>query len=165
MSGRNHQKTIPMVFEQAWFRRRYLLKDKNGEVIETPQQMFRRTADTIAAEDAGYGATNSQVKAFGEALYKLMSNGVFLFNSPTIMNARRKNGLLSACFVLPVDDSIDGIFETVKNTALIQKAGGGTGFDFSLLRPTGDIVASTGGATSGPISFWKVLAETTNAIQ
>jgi len=165
MPSRGTKKTIFLSFKQPWFERRYLWKDKDGKVIETPEQMFRRVANTIAAEESKCGVGDSQVKAYANKLYELMTDGIFLFNSPTLMNAGRRNGVLNACFVLPVPDSIEGIFETVKNTALIQKAGGGTGFDFSYLRPTGDIVTSTGGTTSGPISFWRVLSETTNAIQ
>jgi len=165
MSGEKNKKSTFAVFEQAWGKRRYLLKDKDGKVIETPEQMFRRVANTIAAEEAGHGATDSQVKALADKLYELMSNGVFLFNSPTMMNAGRKNGVLSACFVLDVNDSIEEIFDTEKNTAVIQKAGGGTGFCFDKLRPTGDRVASTGGTTSGPISFMRVYSEGTGAIQ
>jgi len=146
-------------------KRRYLWKDKNGKVIETKEQMFRRVANTIAAVEKKYGATNETIKAIADGFYEFMAKGIFLPNSPTLMNAGREKGMLSACFVLPIEDSIDGIFDTVKNTALIQKAGGGTGFSFDRLRPTGDIVTSSGGTTSGPISFWKVIAEATNAIQ
>lgn len=153
------------VFEQGWVKRRYLWKDKHGKVMETPEQMFRRIANTIAAEEAKYGASDSQIKAFADEVNEQMSNGTFLPNSPTLMNAGRKKGLLSACFVLPVEDSIEEIFETQKNTALIQKAGGGTGFCFDKLRPTGDIVTSTGGTTSGPISFMRSYSESTSAIQ
>ena len=145
--------------------RRYLKKDKHGKVVETPDQMFRRVANTIVQEERKYGATDEKIKSVAQEFYYLMREGIFLPNSPTLMNAGRKHGMLSACFVLPIPDSIDGIFDAVKNTALIQKAGGGTGFDFSQLRPTGDLVASSGGQTSGPISFLKVLSETTNAIQ
>jgi ribonucleoside-diphosphate reductase alpha chain len=152
-------------WEQPWFKRRYLWKDKDGKVIETPEQAFIRVANMISTEEVRYGATNSQVRAFANKLYRLMVNGIFLPNSPTIMNAGRKNGVLSACFVLDVNDSVEEIFETAKNTALIQKAGGGTGYCFDKLRPTGDNVTSTGGKTSGPISFMKVYSEGTGAIQ
>ncbi|MFC1793684.1 adenosylcobalamin-dependent ribonucleoside-diphosphate reductase, partial [Planctomycetota bacterium] len=146
-------------------RRRYLWKDAQGKVIETEEQMLRRVANTIAAVESRYGATKKQVKGYAEKFYQLMNNREFLPNSPTLMNSGRKNGMLSACFVLPVPDSIDGIFDAIKYTAFIQKAGGGTGFDFSQLRPTGDIVASSGGKTSGPVSFMKVFSEGTSAIQ
>jgi len=146
-------------------RRRYLWKNKDGKVIETPDQLFRRVAKYVATTEARYGATDTEIKALEDEFYQLMKGGKFLPNSPTLMNAGRKNGMLFACFVLSIEDSIDGIFDTVKNTALIQKSGGGTGFSFDKLRPTGDIVTSSGGNTSGPISFWHVIAEATNAIQ
>jgi ribonucleoside-diphosphate reductase alpha chain len=146
-------------------RRRYLRKDARGKVIETPKQMFRRVADAIAASESKYGATNNEEKAVADRFYDLMVSGTFLPNSPTLMNAGRKNEMLSACFVLPVEDSIEAIFDAVKYAALIQKAGGGTGFSFDRLRPTGDIVASSGGKTSGPVSFMKVFSEGTSAIQ
>jgi len=146
-------------------RRRYLWKNKNGKVIETPDQMFRRVAKRVASAETRYGATDTQIKAIEDEFYQLMKSSKFLPNSPTLMNASRKNGMLSACFTLPIEDSIDEIFDTVKNTAVIQKSGGGTGFSLDRLRPTGDIVRSSGGRTSGPISFLRVLSETTNAIQ
>ncbi|MBN2136193.1 MAG: adenosylcobalamin-dependent ribonucleoside-diphosphate reductase, partial [Sedimentisphaerales bacterium] len=146
-------------------KRRCLLKDREGHIIETPEQMYMRVAKTIAEVESRYGVAQQMIRLLCEIFYKLMINGRFLPNSPTLMNAGQKEGLLSACFVLPVNDSIIEIFEAVRNTALIQKAGGGTGFAFDKLRPTGDIVASSGGTTSGPISFWRVIAETTNAIQ
>ncbi|MHC4173384.1 MAG: adenosylcobalamin-dependent ribonucleoside-diphosphate reductase [Planctomycetota bacterium] len=146
-------------------RRRYLWKNQDGQVIETPAQMFRRVAKYVAGAEAKYGATDTQIKALEDEFYQLMKGSKFLPNSPTLMNAGRKNGMLSACFTLPIEDSIDGIFDTVKNTAVIQKSGGGTGFSLDRLRPTGDIVKSSGGRTSGPLSFLRVLSETTNAIQ
>ncbi len=145
--------------------RRYLMKDEHGNVIETPEQMFRRVAHTIAAVETKFGATDSQVSSITDQFYKLMANGVFLPNSPTLMNAGRKSGSLSGCFVLPLKDSVEEIFETVKNTAIVQKEGGGTGYSLDELRPRGDTVRSSGGTTSGPISFGCVLSETTNAIQ
>ena len=146
-------------------KRRCLLKNHDGSITETPNQMYMRVAKTIAEVESRYGVAKQLIQLLPEIFYKLMVNGKFLPNSPTLMNAGQPEGLLSACFVLPVNDSINEIFEAVRNTALIQKAGGGTGFAFDKLRPTGDIVASSGGTTSGPISFWRVIAETTNAIQ
>ncbi|MGD0091525.1 MAG: ribonucleotide reductase N-terminal alpha domain-containing protein, partial [Planctomycetota bacterium] len=144
---------------------RYLKKDSDGHCTETPHELFTRVAKVGAAAEADYGATKADVERIEQACYDMMVKGVFMPNSPTLMNAGREMGMLSACFVLPVGDSIDEIFDTVKATALIQKAGGGTGFAFDRLRPTGDWIKSSGGTTSGPISFWKVLSEATNAIQ
>jgi ribonucleoside-diphosphate reductase alpha chain len=145
--------------------RRYLRKDARGRVIETPGQMFRRVANAVAAAEKNYGAPEVEVEAMAERFFQLISTMQFLPNTPTFMNAGRQNGMLSACFVLPVPDDLTGIFESVKHTALIQKSGGGTGFAFDTLRPTGDLVASSGGRTSGPISFMRVFCETTRAIQ
>jgi ribonucleoside-diphosphate reductase alpha chain len=145
--------------------RRYLRKDASGRVVETPGQMFRRVANAEAAAEKNYGASEAEVEAMAERFFRLMSTTRFLPNTPTFMNAGRQNGMLSACFVLPVPDDLTGIFESVKHTALIQKAGGGTGFAFDTLRPTGDLVASSGGKTSGPISFMQVFCATTRAIQ
>ena len=144
---------------------RYLLKDGEGRVVETPRQMFTRVASVVAAAEAKCGASKSEIQSLARRFHQMMRRGEFLPNSPTLMNAGRLNGMLSACFVLPVADSIDAIFDAVKNAALIQKAGGGTGFAFDSLRPTGDRVASSGGGTSGPISFMRVFAEATRAIQ
>jgi len=145
---------------------RYLRKDESGQVIERSEDLFSRVADTIAnVESSHYGASKAQRDAWATRLYNLMVSGRFMPNSPTLMNAGREMGMLSACFVLPVEDSIDGIFDSIKHTALIQKAGGGTGFAFDELRPTGDYIRSSGGTTSGPISFWRAFSEATNAIQ
>jgi len=145
--------------------KRYLLKDDQGRVIETTRQMFMRVAKAIAAQEAAFGASPDRIQSITRKFYCIMARGLFLPNSPTLMNAGRPDGLLSACFVLGIDDSIEGIFEAVKQTALVQKAGGGTGFAFDTLRPAGDYVSTSGGRTSGPISFWRVFAEATNAIQ
>jgi len=144
---------------------RYLIKDEQGRCVETPAQLFSRVASLIAGAEARYGAGSSEIKGWHRRYYDFMASLKFLPNSPALMNANRPNGMLSACFVLPIEDSIEGIFETIKQTALIQKAGGGTGFSLDKLRPTGDRVASSGGTTSGPISFWRVFSETTDAIQ
>lgn len=144
---------------------RYLKKDKDQQPCETPHEMFMRVATCVAKAEANYGATPDRVAEVIQEYYDLMVKGIFMPNSPTIMNAGREMGMLSACFVLPIGDSIDEIFDTIKHTAVIQKAGGGTGFSFDRLRPTGDYIKSSGGTTSGPISFWRVLSEATNAIQ
>ena len=144
---------------------RYLIKDHKGKCIETPAQLFSRIAALVAKAEAKYGANSDEIKEWHRKFYDFLASLKFLPNSPALMNANRPGGMLSACFVLPIEDSIEAIFETIKQTALIQKAGGGTGFSFDKLRPTGDRVASSGGTTSGPISFWRVFSETTDAIQ
>jgi len=144
---------------------RYLKKNESGACIETPGDLFRRVARTIADAELLYGADEVDRQRWETAFYDLMTRGAFMPNSPTLMNAGREMGMLSACFVLPVRDSIVDIFNSIKHTALIQKAGGGTGFAFDELRPTGDFIKSSGGTTSGPISFWKAFSEATNAIQ
>jgi ribonucleoside-diphosphate reductase alpha chain len=144
---------------------RYLLKDRKGKLIETPAQMFSRVASLMADAEKKYGATIDEIKGWHRRFYDLLASLKFLPNSPALMNAGRPNKMLSACFVLPIEDSIEAIFEAIKQTALIQKAGGGTGFALDKLRPTGDRIASSGGTTSGPISFWRVFSEATDAIQ
>jgi len=149
-------------------RRRYLRRDRTGRVIETPAELFQRVASFVASAERSFGADDGEVGEVDDLsrqFYGALARGEFLPNSPTLMNAGRAMGVLSACFVLPVDDSIEGIFDSVKHAALIQKAGGGTGFSFDRLRPTGDYIASSGGSTSGLISFWRVFAEATRAIQ
>jgi ribonucleoside-diphosphate reductase alpha chain len=144
---------------------RYLIKNEQGKIIETPGQLFSRVAQVVTSIEKNYGALDEEVGRWHKKFYDLMASLKFLPNSPTLMNAGRPSGMLSACFVLPIEDSIEGIFETIKHTALIQKAGGGTGFSLDRLRPTGDRIASSGGTTSGPISFWRVFSQATDAIQ
>jgi ribonucleoside-diphosphate reductase alpha chain len=128
---------------------RYLIKDPGGKPVEGPGEMFRRVASVIAGVEKSYGANENEIESLSSEFYRAMTHTLFLPNSPTLMNAGRSLGMLSACFVLPVQDSVEGIFDSIKHTALIQKAGGGTGFSFDRLRPTGDWIASSGGQTSG----------------
>jgi ribonucleoside-diphosphate reductase alpha chain len=148
----------------AWevLRHRYLRKDEDGKIVETPEQMFRRVARAIAAVEANY---RGNVSEWEETFFQLMSTLRFLPNSPTLMNAGLPHGQLAACFVLPIEDSLDSIFQAVKDMALIHQSGGGTGFSFSRLRPKGDPVASTGGVASGPVSFLRVFNEATDVIK
>lgn len=144
---------------------RYLKKDEQGRYTETPRELFMRVAEAIAEAELLYDPDPVKMSRWQDRFYSLMATGRFMPNSPTLMNAGREMGMLSACFVLPVGDSINEIFDGIKYTALIQKAGGGTGFAFDELRPTGDYISSSGGTTSGPISFWRAFSEATNAIQ
>ena len=143
-------------------RQRYLLKDLNERIIETPAQMFKRIAKAIAKPEDKYGG---DPKKSEEAFYNMMTRLEFIPNSPTLFNAGTPLGQLSACFVLPVEDSLEGIFTSVKNMALIEQTGGGVGFNFSRLRPKGDIVKSTKGVASGPVSFMRVFDTSTEIIK
>jgi len=142
--------------------RRYLIRDESGTIIETPEEMFARVAKNVSSAESQY---NSSPEAWEKKFYTLLTDLKFLPNSPTLMNAGKEMGQLAACFVLPVDDSMKSIFDTLKNAALILQSGGGTGFSFSRLRPKADIVRSTGGVASGPVSFMRIYNTATEVIK
>jgi len=143
-------------------RARYLRKDPEGHVVETPDQMFRRVATHVSAVEAKYGGCSA---VWAERFERAMSQREFLPNSPTLMNAGTPVGQLAACFVLPVEDSLDSIFAAMRDAALVHRTGGGVGFDFSRLRPAGDLLSSTGGVSSGPISFIRVFDAASEAVR
>ena len=150
---------------RAVLKRRYQAKDREGNVIEEADEMFRRVAHNLVQADRNYGATDQEMEATEEEFHQVMRRLEYMPNSPTLMNAGRELQMLSACFVLPVLDAMESIFETVKQATLVQKSGGGTGFAFSRLRPEGDIVGSTGGVASGPVSFMRAFDGATEAVK
>ena len=149
--------------------RRYLIKDDKGQPIEQPEDLFWRVARTVAAPDKAYGASDRAVEGLAETFFELMASRVWMPNSPTLMNAGRPLGQLSACFVLPVDDCLSngqsGIYDTLRAMALVHQSGGGTGFSFSRLRPQNDVVRSTMGVASGPVSFMKLYDASTDVVK
>jgi len=143
---------------------RYLLRNENGVLIETPEKLFRRVASKVAEAELKFGDTSQKVIWEAE-FFRILTSLDFLPNTPTLMNAGTQLGQLSACFVLPVEDNLPAIFDTLKNAALIQQSGGGTGFNFSRLRPEGSYITKTGGTASGPVSFMQVFDATTEHVK
>ena len=146
-------------------RKRYLKKDSQGNVSETPDRMFQRVARHIAKAEKKFGGDENRIEEVQKLFYRILTEFKFLPNSPTLMNAGRRLGQLAACFVLPVEDSMEGIFGALRNAALIHKSGGGTGFAFSRLRPKNSMVGTTGGVASGPVSFMKIFNTATEQVK
>jgi len=169
--AKSTQRATPELSDNAItvLERRYLIKDDDGRPTEGPEDLFWRVASTVAAPDAKYGASKGALEELAEAFYGIMTKRVWMPNSPTLMNAGRPLGQLSACFVLPVEDSLSngqsGIYDTLRHMALVHQSGGGTGFGFSRLRPTNSVVRSTMGVASGPVSFMSLYDASTEVVK